>query len=394
MNGRIYDPIMARFISPDPYIQDQTNFQNFNRFSYVYNNPINYIDPSGYSVWDDIGDWGEELLDEAEQTIGRISSGISNIANGNVRDGLKSLGQAWIDIQIKWASGGKVIDAEGRKQFGDETWNQIVVASATIVVGIATGGTGAAGTVTLTTAIMSGMAAGATGGALSAYLAGGGTNDILKAGFRGGVIGGISAGLTYGVGSGMDAYYGQKGMQTFAGESLRAIGHGAVQGTMNELQGGKFSQGFFTGMVSSIGSHSGNLYGTNPAIRVFSASIVGGSISSITGGKFATGAVTGAFVEMYNQNAHKRSLLDEIEDKYNSIIDKANEIRNSTEFKVVQQVVKASIGSGLILVGVSSELATLGIGTPGAAAIILTGAALIADSKLRIDNIYKNQINK
>lgn len=313
MNGRIYDPIMARFISPDPYIQDQTNFQNINRFSYVYNNPINYTDPSGYSVWDDIGNWGEELWDEAAQTVGWISSGISNMANGHIRDGLKNFGQALIDVQIKWLGAGKIIDQEGRKQFGDETWNQIVVASATIVVGIATGGTGAAGTVSLGTAIMSGMAAGATGGALSAYLAGAGTNDILKSGFRGGVVGGVSAGLTHGVGTGMESYYGKKGMQTFAGEGLRAIGHGAVQGTMNELQGGKFSQGFFTGMVSSIGSHAGSLYGTNPAMRVFSASIVGGSISSMTGGKFATGAVTGAFVEMYNQNAHKVEIEGSVE---------------------------------------------------------------------------------
>ncbi len=302
MNGRIYDPVMARFISPDPYIQDNSNFQNFNRYSYVYNNPVSYIDPSGYFV----DKWVKEIWDGATNTISRLTNAVTLIANGNIRDGLKSYGQFLIDVNIKW-TGAREIDRQGRQAFGDETWNQIVVASATIVVGIATGGTGAAGTVSLGTAIMSGMAAGAVGGALSAHLAGAGTNDILKAGFKGAVIGGISAGLTHGIGTNVEGFL-KGGGNKILGEGLRAIGHGMVQGTMNELQGGKFSQGFFTGMVSSIGSHAGKLYGTNPAGRVFAASIVGGSISSITGGKFATGAVTGAFVEMYNQNAHKETM--------------------------------------------------------------------------------------
>ena len=47
MNGRIYDPIVGRFVSPDPWIQDPKNSQSFNRYSYVWNNPLRYTDPSG-----------------------------------------------------------------------------------------------------------------------------------------------------------------------------------------------------------------------------------------------------------------------------------------------------------------------------------------------------------
>jgi len=47
MNGRIYDPAIGRFFSPDPYIQAPDNSQNFNRYSYVLNNPLKYTDPSG-----------------------------------------------------------------------------------------------------------------------------------------------------------------------------------------------------------------------------------------------------------------------------------------------------------------------------------------------------------
>ena len=40
MNGRMYDPKMQRFLSPDNYIQDLYNTQNYNRYGYVLNNPL------------------------------------------------------------------------------------------------------------------------------------------------------------------------------------------------------------------------------------------------------------------------------------------------------------------------------------------------------------------
>ena len=48
MNGRVYDPNLGRFLSSDPIIQDKSNSQNLNRYSYVMNNPMGYTDPSGY----------------------------------------------------------------------------------------------------------------------------------------------------------------------------------------------------------------------------------------------------------------------------------------------------------------------------------------------------------
>jgi hypothetical protein len=47
MNGRVYDPVIARFLSPDPYVQAPESSQNFNRYSYALNNPLKYTDPSG-----------------------------------------------------------------------------------------------------------------------------------------------------------------------------------------------------------------------------------------------------------------------------------------------------------------------------------------------------------
>lgn len=47
MNGRLYDPMLGRFFSPDPIVQLPDNMQNYNRYSYCLNNPLKYTDPSG-----------------------------------------------------------------------------------------------------------------------------------------------------------------------------------------------------------------------------------------------------------------------------------------------------------------------------------------------------------
>jgi RHS repeat-associated protein len=51
MNGRIYDPLLGRFLSPDPLIQAAELLQNYNRYSYVLNNPLRHTDPSGEYFW-------------------------------------------------------------------------------------------------------------------------------------------------------------------------------------------------------------------------------------------------------------------------------------------------------------------------------------------------------
>lgn len=48
MNGRVYDPALSRFISPDPHVTHENFTQSFNRYSYVFNNPINVVDPTGF----------------------------------------------------------------------------------------------------------------------------------------------------------------------------------------------------------------------------------------------------------------------------------------------------------------------------------------------------------
>jgi RHS repeat-associated protein len=48
MNAREYDPVIGRFLTPDPFVQSPSNSQSYNRYSYVWNNPLASTDPSGY----------------------------------------------------------------------------------------------------------------------------------------------------------------------------------------------------------------------------------------------------------------------------------------------------------------------------------------------------------
>ena len=47
-NARYYDPQLGRFTQPDTIVQNPSDPQNLNRYSYVRNNPIRFVDPSGH----------------------------------------------------------------------------------------------------------------------------------------------------------------------------------------------------------------------------------------------------------------------------------------------------------------------------------------------------------
>jgi RHS repeat-associated protein len=54
-NARYYDPELGRFIQADPRIQDLSNPQSYNRYSYCINDPLRYTDPTGLDYWGDVG---------------------------------------------------------------------------------------------------------------------------------------------------------------------------------------------------------------------------------------------------------------------------------------------------------------------------------------------------
>jgi RHS repeat-associated protein len=48
MGGRVYDPQLSRFLGADPHVTAPFTSQSLNRYSYVWNNPLSLVDPSGF----------------------------------------------------------------------------------------------------------------------------------------------------------------------------------------------------------------------------------------------------------------------------------------------------------------------------------------------------------
>ena len=162
MNGRMYDPVLGRFLSPDNYVQMPTSAQSFNRYSYCLNNPLKYIDTDGEFAWIPI--------------LAFLGGMMNVIANSN------NINSSW--DALKYFGVGFASGAAGAYVGG-------VVASA-IGIGGAIGG----------------AVSGFVGGAVSGGILGGGNAYFGDAHFwqgfghgviYGGIIGGIGGGIIGGV---------------------------------------------------------------------------------------------------------------------------------------------------------------------------------------------------
>ncbi len=80
--------LTARMLSPDPFVQNASSTQNFNRYSYFMNNPLKYTDPSGYYYLADLT-WVEidpELIDQSNNAFisGGDFDGISSVIKNRI----------------------------------------------------------------------------------------------------------------------------------------------------------------------------------------------------------------------------------------------------------------------------------------------------------------------
>ena len=273
MNGRVYDPVIGRFTSADPYIQDAYNLQAFNHYSYVLNNPLSDVDPSGFISFKN-----------AFRVVAAMYTGGSSLLAGKQTD------QAG-----KWVK-------ENRKT--------IAIVAVAVAVSCVTGGAGGVfvmGTgfwAGLGTAVLSGAAAGFAASFTATMLYGGTVSDALKSGAKGAAIGAVSAGLTYGVGSGSGALRAADGGATAASVGVKVAGHAVVQGAMEEADGGQFQHGFYAGAVSA--GFGAATEGNSRTARLIGAAAAGGTTSAMSGGKFSNGAITGAYVMLFNDFLHEQ----------------------------------------------------------------------------------------
>jgi len=76
-NARYYDPALGRFTQPDTIVPNASNGQDFNRYSYVLNNPVNFVDPSGRCVLGlpcpspgEIREAAEDAVEQGAEAVG------------------------------------------------------------------------------------------------------------------------------------------------------------------------------------------------------------------------------------------------------------------------------------------------------------------------------------
>jgi len=50
MGGRMYDPQLGRMLTPDPFVANPWKPRNYNRYTYAFNNPLRFVDPTGFQV--------------------------------------------------------------------------------------------------------------------------------------------------------------------------------------------------------------------------------------------------------------------------------------------------------------------------------------------------------
>ena len=108
MNGRLYDPLLRRFLNADENIQDPNNTQNYNKYGYVMNNPLMYNDPSG--EWFGIDDL---IVAAVSFVIGYVSHGIMTGQWGwnAVKAGFQFAIMGWISYNTAGLASGKVSTA-------------------------------------------------------------------------------------------------------------------------------------------------------------------------------------------------------------------------------------------------------------------------------------------
>jgi RHS repeat-associated protein len=244
MNGRVYDPKLARFLQADPFIQAASNTQSYNRYSYLLNNPLNATDPSGFffkKLWNKIRPfvgaivgivlavycppctasiWGAMGAGAVAGAAGAAANG-GNILRGALTGAITAA--AFYGVGSAFEACTSCIAAEGAGTFGTA------------------------------------LKAGAFAGKVLAHA----------------VVGGVMADLQGG-----------------------KFGHGFMAAGVTQA---------FSGKIDSIGGAKGSAgwaSGSNRAARIAAAAALGGTASKLSGGKFANGAITGAFSRAFNDEAH------------------------------------------------------------------------------------------
>ena len=178
MNGRLYDPVIGRMLSPDNNIQLPYNTQNYNRYSYALNNPLRYTDPDGEFIVPAI----------IGAAISVVTNGISNISNH------KSFFDGAGKAAVIGAISGAVSSGIGHMatDMANGGVNRILVAG---IQAVAHGYSGAFFSALSGGSVLSGFASGGLSSVVSSVPLGSGDGVVL---LKGAVAGGIGSSVSGG----------------------------------------------------------------------------------------------------------------------------------------------------------------------------------------------------
>lgn len=189
MNGRVYDPVLGRFLSPDKYVQEGDNSQNYNSYSYCLNNPLKYADPSGdVFVLDDfiaitamgamMGVMNAAMSDKPiwKGALLGAASAAATYGIGSIFNGVGTFGHELLRAGAHGLSSG-VFNALN----GDNFWNGLISGAASSGIGSYAQSVNLnSGLMVASTTAMGGVVAWATGG------------DFLQGAMQGMMIGALN----------------------------------------------------------------------------------------------------------------------------------------------------------------------------------------------------------
>ena len=234
MNGRVYDPLTGRFLSPDPFMQAPGYSQGLNRYSYCLNNPLSLTDPSGYTWLSD--NWRSLLA-------GAVGVSVAILTAGTGTAGSIALGQAILSGAAGGFAGGFTGSLLNGGNVGDAVKAGVIGG---VIGGISAGAAnkvgsffGDVGKFNFQKELARSLAHGSVGGLTS--MAQGGK-------FKHGFFAGSFASMA---GSGMQA----SGWGVFQTQVGGGIAAAVVGGTASELGGGKFANGAVTGAYTMLFNH-------------------------------------------------------------------------------------------------------------------------------------------
>jgi RHS repeat-associated protein len=136
MNGRVFEPVLGRFLSADPFMPGSLGSQAGNRYAYVGNRPLSLTDPSGFwprngnamKQWKDkfgadtIAPWEEAAMMRAQTAWHQTYRGFMS---GGVPMMQSMSGREWADTFIlagfRGATGGSILTSTSN--FRDVTYS-------------------------------------------------------------------------------------------------------------------------------------------------------------------------------------------------------------------------------------------------------------------------------